>query len=88
MQSRIALLTLLLAGCAAAPVAPVPTVVRVPVATPAPIPAGLTDPCPVAQPVDDTVGEAVRVAQARGLALTQCANTKLKAIRELGEKQP
>lgn len=72
-----------LAGCpeTKAPV-PVPKVVRVEVPVYVPIPAELTQDCPIAEPTSLKVEEAVRVANARKVALQNC-NADKAALRSL-----
>lgn len=70
-----------LAGCAQ--VQPKP--VLVPVTKYVPVPAALTQPCPIAEPEDHTVAEAVKVARERKTALAVC-NAQLEQIRELGKQ--
>lgn len=48
------------------------------------IPDDWTRPCPIAEPQNDTVAEAVSVAHARKVSLLQC-NADKAAIRKLGE---
>lgn len=75
-----------LAGCATQePKVTVPRVVETVVPTYVPIPAELTQRCPISLPRNKTVGEAVRVARARRAALAKC-NAQLKAIREIQGK--
>lgn len=78
----------LLAGCAkeVKPV-PVPQVVRVQVPVYVPIPAELTQDCPIAEPTSLKVEEAVRVANARKVALQNC-NADKAALRALGKPTP
>lgn len=61
----------------------VPQVVRVQVPVYVPIPAELTQKCPIAEPTSLKVEEVVRVANARKVALQNC-NTDKAAIRDLG----
>jgi hypothetical protein len=74
----------LLAGCdeAVKPV-PVPQVVRVEVPVYMPIPAELTQDCPIAEAASLQVEEAVRVANARKVSLQNC-NADKAALRALG----
>lgn len=74
----------LLAGCATAvkPV-PVPQVVRVQVPVYVPIPPELTQDCPITEATSLKVEEAVRVANARKVALQNC-NADKAALRALG----
>jgi len=86
MSRALWLLTglVLLAGCDSAvkPVA-VPQIVRVSVPTYVPIPADLTQDCPIEEPKSLKVEEVVRVANARKVALQNC-NTDKAALRSLG----
>lgn len=61
---------------------PVPQVVRVQVPVYVPIPADLTQDCPIAEPTSLKVEEAVRIANARKVALQNC-NADKAAIRAL-----
>lgn len=63
----------------------VPQIVRVEVPVYVPIPAELTADCPIAEPNSLKVQEAVRVANARKVALQNCNVDKAK-LRELGER--
>jgi hypothetical protein len=72
----------LLVGCAKQSV--VPSVVKVPIVQYVAVPTELTKPCPVTEPTDRTVGEAVRIARARRAALEQC-NAQLDGIRSLAK---
>lgn len=58
---------LALAGCASAPEVKVPETVKVPVYVYIQIPEALTEPCVVPVKANSTVGEALRIAKARGL---------------------
>lgn len=81
-----ALILLVLAGCASTPDVPrLPEIVRVPVETIVPVPAALTAPCDEVAKADNTIGEAIRLANAR-LASLQACNKRLAEIRELGRK--
>lgn len=73
----------LLSGCpeTVKPV-PVPQVVRVQVPVYVPIPSELTQDCPIAEPKSLKVEEAVRVANARKVALQNC-NADKAALRDL-----
>ncbi|UPG86842.1 hypothetical protein L2Y94_05670 [Luteibacter aegosomatis] len=75
-----------LTGCpeTKAPV-PMPKVVRVEVPVYVAIPAALTQDCPIAEPTSLKVEEAVRVANARKVALQNC-NADKAAIRAIGEQ--
>lgn len=78
---------LALFGCAeqVKPITPVtPQVVTTTVTKYVQVPAQLTQPCPIEQPLSRTVAEAVRVARARKDALIQC-NHQLDQIRSLGK---
>lgn len=71
----------MLAGCQTAPVQPqLPKTVYVEVDKFVPIDASLLQPCPIEQPQSRLVSEAVRVANARKLALQKC-NADKAAIR-------
>lgn len=59
--------------------------VEVPVTVFVPVPAELTAPFEVAAPKNNTVGECVRVAHARKVALKQC-NARLFEIGGLSEQ--
>lgn len=75
---------LVLAGCATrAPVPKLPEVVRVPVVKIVPVPAELAAPCQVVDKRDNSVGEAVRLANARRAALEEC-DARMAEIRKLG----
>lgn len=91
MPIRAAALILVagLAGCAGTPeprpfVAP--EVIEVPVTRYVPVPAELTEPCPVPAIKGRTVGDVVDAANARKLALDRC-NAQLDAIRKAQPKQ-
>jgi len=71
----------LLAACQTAPVQPpLPRTVYVPVDRYVPLDASLLQPCPIEEPRSRLVSEAVRVANARKLALEAC-NADKAAIR-------
>ncbi|WP_425492436.1 Rz1-like lysis system protein LysC [Luteibacter aegosomaticola] len=72
-----------LAGCdtSVKPV-PVPQVVRVQVPVYVPVPAELTQDCPIAEAASLQVEEVVRIANARKVALQNC-NVQMQAIRNL-----
>jgi hypothetical protein len=73
----------LLAGCQTrGPV--VPKIVRVTVEKIVPVPEALTEPCDEVPTREQTLGEAVRVANARLASLKAC-NGKLAEIRGLGK---
>lgn len=79
---RISLIALaLLAGCATKPIQP-PKVVEVVVEKIVPVPAKLTEPCQSIEAKDRSVGEAVRLANARKLALEECSG-RMSKIRGL-----
>lgn len=74
---------LLLAGCASNPSLPkLPEVVRVPVVKIVPVPPELSAPCQVVDKRDNSVGEAVRLANARRAALEEC-DGRMAEIRKL-----
>lgn len=77
------LLLLALAGCQSCPVVP-PKVVHLAVETMIPVPAELTAPCDPVAKRDDSLGEAVRLANARAAALAECSQ-RMARIRALGE---
>lgn len=83
-MNRLTLLAVaaLLASCV--PVQTKPTTVQVNVDHYIAIPPELTKPCPVETVQTLTVGEVVRVAHARLVALRTC-NVQLDAIRKLGQ---
>lgn len=84
MRRWLLLLVLLtLAGCAAPPVRykTVPVTVTKMVS----VPPELTKPCPKALPQNDTVAEAVSVANARGVCV-DILNGQLEQIRSLGNQ--
>ena len=81
MRNAIAmgLASVLLCGCAGSRVVvhdPVEVIHYVYV----PIDKGLTAPCPVAMPRDDSGSELLRVARERRRSLEGCANARLQAI--------
>lgn len=77
----IVALALLLSGCPLDPSKPdVPKVVYVQVDHYVPLDPALTKDCPIAEPVDDTVGARVEVAKLRKTALQRC-NADKAAIR-------
>lgn len=88
MSARYGLLSLalaaLLTGCWETKPQP-PKVVYVEVAVPADIPDELLKDCPIAEPADDTVGEALAVASARKTSLKKCNEDKA-ALRKLDSK--
>lgn len=71
----------LLAGCATKPIKP-PKVVEVVVEKIVPVPAALTKPCQAIEANGRSVGEAVRLANARKLALEECSSrmTKIRGL--------
>lgn len=80
---RLALIAALaLAGCASHPVQP-PKVVEVVVEKLVSVPAPLTEPCRRPQKQNNTVAEAVRLANERDAALVECSGRMAK-IRGLG----
>ena len=80
---RLALLGLaLLAGCQSTPEIRT-EVVEVTVREYVPVPEELTAPCQTHPAREQTVGEAIRVANARLASLAEC-NSRLRAIRDLG----
>lgn len=93
MSIRHALLIaalLVLAGCQSAPVQPqLPKTVYIEVDKFVPLDASLLQDCPIEQPQSRQVSEAVRVANARKLALQRCNEDKA-AIRaaQPSAKQP
>lgn len=84
MRYLIALAALTLAGCATAPAKPaIPQVVQVVVTKYVPVPAALTQPCPIAELTTGTGFDALAVGHARKLSLEDC-NDRLGKIRQLG----
>lgn len=79
LKPLVVAILIALAGCAQ--VQPKP--VQVPVTQYVPVPAELTQPCPIAEPQNATVAEAVKVARERKTALAVC-NEQLRQIRGLG----
>lgn len=75
------LAAVLLAGCATKPIQP-PKVIEVVVEKIVPVPEKLTEPCQSVEAKGRTVGEAVRLANARRLALEECS-ARLAKIRGL-----
>ena len=74
---------LVLAGCKTCPDRPqVPEIVKVPVRTTVPVPAGLTAPCPVARAESRTV-EAVVSAYNANVENLEACNRRLQEIRAL-----
>jgi len=83
MRKHYGLLTIaLLAGCAGKGDLVRTEVVELPRSVYVPIPAELTQPCPIAE---GPLAKAVEVARQRRESLEAC-NGKLRAIRELGDK--
>ena len=77
-----ALILLVLAGCQTVkPIQP-PKVVEVAVEKIVPVPAALTEPCRQPEKKDNTVAEAVRLANERKAALDECS-ARLARIRSL-----
>lgn len=75
---------LVLAGCATrAPLPKLPEVVRVPIVKIVPVPPELAAPCQLVEKRDNSVGEAVRLANARLVALEEC-DKRMSDIRKLG----
>ncbi|MBB1060411.1 Rz1-like lysis system protein LysC [Marilutibacter spongiae] len=83
MRSAVLIAIALMAGCRSCPDIKVPELVRVPVPTMVPVPAELTEPCAQVAKRDNTVGEAVRLANARKAALEECSK-RMSQIRSLG----
>lgn len=83
---RLALIAALaLSGCQSAPkpIQP-PKVVEVPVTKIVPVPAELTGPCRQPAKQDNSVAEAVRLANERKAALDECSG-RMARIRSLGQ---
>lgn len=80
MRRHLLIACAMLAGCQSVPEAP--EVVRVVVTKTVPVPAELARDCDLPAKRDNTVGEAVRLANARAESLREC-NKRLKAIRGL-----
>jgi len=79
------LIVLLLAGCASNPPLPEPPkIVRVPVTKFVPLDEALTADCSEVAKKSNTYGEAVRLANARKLALEACT----KRMRDIRALQP
>lgn len=84
MRSLPLILLALLAGCASNPPLPkLPEIVRVPVVKIVPVPPELSAPCQAVAKRDNSVGEAVRLANARQAALEEC-DARMSDIRKLG----
>lgn len=85
MRIRYGLLmvALVTTGCQQTkPTVPVPQVVTVTVTKYVPVPKEFTEHCPIAEPTNRTVKEAVRVAKSRRTSLENC-NSQLDKIRGL-----
>jgi hypothetical protein len=74
-------LVLLLAACQTCPVVP-PKVVHVTIEKIVPVPAELAAPCDAVAKRDNSMGEAVRLANARAAALEECSG-RMDRIRNL-----
>ena len=74
---------LALAGCQSCPVAP-PKVVHVTVEKIVKVPAELSVDCDPVPKRENSLGEAVRLANSRGASLAEC-NARMARIRSLGE---
>lgn len=75
---------LLMVGCATrAPLPKLPEIVRVPVVKIVPVPAELSAPCQAIAKRDNSIGEAVRLANGRQAALEEC-DARMTEIRKLG----
>ena len=86
MRRAAVILTLALAGCATGGRVPdPPDTVEVIVERIVPVDARLTTPCDLVAKRSNTVGEAVRLANARLASLQEC-NKRMAEIRELGRK--
>lgn len=79
----VLVILLALAGCQSCPVVP-PKVVHVTVEKIVPVPAELTADCDPVPKRDNSLGEAVRLANSRGASLAEC-NGRMARIRALGE---
>lgn len=85
-----ALMLLAMAGCASAPPPapePVPTLIKVPVTRYVPVPAELTEPCPIKRATERTVEAVVSAYNANVSALEAC-NADKAAIRKLEGSAP
>lgn len=81
MRGLAVVACLLLTACGTTPIKP-PRVVEVIVTKIVPVPAELTEPCKQHTPQAKTVAEAVRIANARKLALDECS-ARMAQIRSL-----
>lgn len=81
MRAIVVVACLLLTACGTRPIKP-PKVVEVIVTKIVPVPAELTEPCKQHAPQAKTVAEAVRIANARKLALDECS-ARMAQIRNL-----
>lgn len=79
----LVVLVALLMGCRSNPPKP-PQVVEVIVEKIVPVPEKLAAPCDLVPRRDNTIGEAVRLANARLASLEEC-NKRLAEIRKLGQ---
>lgn len=82
MRRAAVILTLALAGCATGRVPDPPETVEVIVERIVPVPARLTEACDTVPKRSNTVGEAVRLANARLASLNEC-NKRMAEIRGL-----
>lgn len=84
-----AALTLLLAGCATRGPVP-PQVVKVPIEVVRPLPAWATEPLPLDEPRDTTVGELLRSWQRRGetIRYAECRSRLIEQVQEGREADP
>lgn len=78
-------ITLALAACKSTPEIKTPEKVYIPVYKYVPVPEELTRPCPIENPVEMAVREAVRVATARKYSLLKCNEDKAAIRRISGE---
>lgn len=81
MRALAVIAFLLLTACATRPIQP-PKVVEVVVTKIVPVPDELTEPCKQHAPQAKTVAEAIRIANARKLALDECS-ARMAQIRKL-----
>lgn len=81
MRALGLILLLALAGCSTQPIRP-PKVVEVVVEKLVPVPAPLAEPCRRPQKQNNTVAEAVRLANERDAALAECS-ARMAKIRSL-----
>jgi hypothetical protein len=81
MRTVVLILPLALAACSTQPIQP-PKVVEVVVEKLVPVPAPLTEPCRRPQKQNNTVAEAVRLANERDAALVECSSrmTKIRSL--------